>query len=691
MSAFVVISAHERLNSIVDGIVKNRPLNFAVHTVISTGKLFTIEEKAFYEYTSTVKDSSTNKESHNFEDLLKNQLAHLRKDALLGDRILNVFLLENPHTIEEDENVDWIYNCLKDVYSNGLGSDANIQLFRICFSYNIEKPENVALQIPKTLLQKRKIILSDDIPQKILYLDNQDKHGAALCKNKESHDLMISRMLVDWMMLLSNENDSYGMMNAIQSDTNFFALGYAEYFYYYDDVCSYFKLANQRDLLEYMLNEGNDEHNNSLNLEKEPLGLIERRNRLSKIYDRVPFTEDIELYPLSIDKKIDDIVVSFKTSIVKCKEKALEEARKDDEENWIKQCNEDTTIEDNTSLYKPEIGPKEELVNKTYPDYIDRHIIYTNSLLLDENDDPAINNDKMLIYQNKYNNLLSFVQGQIFKTYLSSNNMQEENPIEIEQEKQAKGCLFWFMNLFNKKNNDIKTVINIEEEEEKPLNLKEILQPLNEIKRLLNERSLYIEFQQNVENLLIQYTNLTRKINDFKLTIHCKSVDTMIDLKLLKEYQNSIKANNLESILKNWKSSAKEKQTKTNLFNSQKDYTESLVLNYQFINWNNPFSFIKDKTNELSILGNQLLAHSSVFANYNVIRDSLENLTCIHLYSDCEEYINPFSNRQVDMKNKNSIQAIKSNHIASKISMIQVLKMDEEAWCGLVDLIEVDK
>ena len=94
MSAFVVISAHERLNSIVDGIVKNRPLNFAVHTVISTGKLFTIEEKAFYEYTSTVKDSSTNKESHNFEDLLKNQLAHLRKDALLGDRILNVFLLE---------------------------------------------------------------------------------------------------------------------------------------------------------------------------------------------------------------------------------------------------------------------------------------------------------------------------------------------------------------------------------------------------------------------------------------------------------------------------------------------------------------------------------------------------------------------------------------------------------------------
>ena len=138
MSAFVVISAHERLNLIVDGIVKNRPLNPFVHTVISTGKLLIDSDVSFYEYTSTIKDSSKNKHSSNFEDLLKNQLAHLRRDALLGDRTLNVFLLENPHTIEEDNNLDWIYNCLKDVYSSGLGSDSNIQLFRICFSYHVE-------------------------------------------------------------------------------------------------------------------------------------------------------------------------------------------------------------------------------------------------------------------------------------------------------------------------------------------------------------------------------------------------------------------------------------------------------------------------------------------------------------------------------------------------------------------------
>ena len=138
--------------------------------------------------------------------------------------------------------------------------------------------------------------------------------------------------------------------------------------------------------------------------------------------------------------------------------------------------------------------------------------------------------------------------------------------------------------------------------------------------------------------------------------------------------------------LKNIKPKIIETQTKTSLFDCQKDYTESQVLNYRFVDWSNPFPFIKDKTNDLSYLGNRLLAYSSIFANYNVIRDSLENLTCIHLYSDCEEYVSPFSNRQIDIRNKNSIQAMKSSHIASKIAMMQILQMDEEAWNGLVDL-----
>ena len=689
MSAFVVISAHERLNSIVDGIVKNRPLNFAVHTVISTGKLLTVGEKAFYEYTSTVKDSSTNKESHNFEDLLKNQLAHLRMDAVLGDRTLNVFLLENPHTIEEDENVDWIYNCLKDIYSNGLGSDSNIQLFRICFSYNIEKPENVALQIPKTLLQKRKEVLSDDIPQKILYLDNQDKNGAALCNSKESHDLMVSRMLADWMMLLSNENDSYNMMSAIQSDTKIFALGYAEYFYYYDDVCRFIKLTNQHDLLEYILNEGDEVQNFSLDIEKEPLGLIERKKRLSKIYEEIPFSEDLELYPSSIDKKIDDIVFSLKSSIEKCKEKALKEARMRDEKNKLNQCKQEAVNESEDLVLNIDAESEEELVRRKYPDYIDRKIIYNNSLLFEENDSTDIDNEILLSYQNEYAKLLSFIQSKDFKTYLSLVDNQDEKTAEFVQEKSTKGCLFGFLNWFNKKNEDVSLDKNINKEEE-PNNLKVILQPLNEIKRMLNERKSFLLFKQEVNNLINQNENMKEQICKFKLTKHCKSIDEMIDLNLLKEYQSSLKTNNLKTIVERWKMTTKEKQTKTSLFNCQNDYTESQVLNYRFVNWDDPFPFIKDKTNGLSDLGNQLLTYSSIFANYNVIRDSLENLTCIHLYSDCDKYVSSFYDRQIDMKNKNSIQAMKSSHVASKIAMIQILQMDEEAWNGLVDLNEVE-
>ena len=690
MSAFVVISAHERLNSIVDGIVKNRPLNPSIHTVISTGKLLTDSESAYYEYTSTVKDTSTKRRSHDFEDLLKNQLAHLRRDALLRDRILNVFLLENPHTVEEDNNVDWIYNCLKDVYSNGLGSDSNIQLFRICFSYNIEEPENVALQIPKVLLQKRKEALSDDIPQKIFYLDNQDKHGAALCKDKDSHDLMISRMLVDWMMLLSNENDSYNMMNAIQSDTKIFTLGYAEYFYYYEDIYNYFHLANKHDLLEYMLYEGNDELNNSLDIEKEPLGLIDRKKRLSNIYEEVPLSEDIELYPMSIDKIIDDIIVSFKSSIERCKEKALEEARIIDEENWLKQQKLETNNDNNPLLCKPEIGPEEELVRQKYPDYIDRRIIYTKSMIMEENDVPGINDKILSSYQKNYDNILSFIQSQTFKLFLSSADTNGEATKTIVQEKSTKGCLFWILNLFANKEDKIITDEIINNKEIGVNDIKKILQPLNDIRKLQNERNKYLTFKQNVNVLLKKKEELDSDIKNFKLTKHCKTVDIMIDLKLLKDYQKSLRKKNLEIILEKWNTAEKEKRTKKYLSDCQIDYTNLQVLNYQFVDWSKPFQFIKDKTSKLSQLGDKLLNYSSVFANYNVIRDSLENLTCIHLYSDSEEYVGPFYNRQIDIRNKDSIQAIKSNHIASKIAMIQIFQMDEEAWNGLVDLNGVD-
>ena len=66
----------------------------------------------------------------------------------------------------------------------------------------------------------------------------------------------------------------------------------------------------------------------------------------------------------------------------------------------------------------------------------------------------------------------------------------------------------------------------------------------------------------------------------------------------------------------------KEYQTKTSLSDSQIDYTNLQVLNYCFIDWNSPFPFIKSKSNELSYLGNELLKHSSIFANYNVSNTS---------------------------------------------------------------------
>jgi len=88
---------------------------------------------------------------------------------------------------------------------------------------------------------------------------------------------------------------------------------------------------------------------------------------------------------------------------------------------------------------------------------------------------------------------------------------------------------------------------------------------------MLNERILYFSFKKNVDELIEQKDNLNSDIEKFKLTKHCKSVDSMIDLKLLKEFQKSLTKNSLEIIIKKWKSVEKEKRTQKHLFDCQVD------------------------------------------------------------------------------------------------------------------------
>ena len=420
MSAFIVISVKNNLNWIVDGIKDCRPHNPEVVTYLSTGKIKKEGEgKYLYEYTVFSKHDgngnadntvSRTAESDIPRNLFANQIAQFLNVCGNQGEQINIFLVDNPITEEDFEQSSWLVDEIKAVYESH--KVTNFQLVRVLFSYEIEKPTDVNGQASKMILkQLTKINLddSDDFPTRILYIDNQKRSGAAMCLNKEEHDVMIPRMLCDLMMLLSNRDDSYNVSAAISGQTNMFAVGYSECMYYHDDVFKYYDLAGRRELLKYLLETENDEE--SLDFIKYPVGLEDRIRRLDPLYAEVPYNVDISTSPKSIDKAIDDILVSFKDDIMNIRQEALADAIKKDaaetKSKLIEHLKANNLVPDyvtdddlderymtiakeaNIDIESFAVTTAVEQTQKDFPEYIDRHLIYEKYLIENEEGDDS--------------------------------------------------------------------------------------------------------------------------------------------------------------------------------------------------------------------------------------------------------------------------------------------------------------
>ena len=85
--------------------------------------------------------------------------------------------------------------------------------------------------------------LLSSYPSYLFYIDNQKSDSAALCLQKEEHDFKMPRILIDFMMLVSNTYDSYQVLNAISGslrNIRCFSVGFGESMYYYPDVERYY-------------------------------------------------------------------------------------------------------------------------------------------------------------------------------------------------------------------------------------------------------------------------------------------------------------------------------------------------------------------------------------------------------------------------------------------------------------------
>lgn len=722
MSAFIVISLNDKLNWIVDGIKECLPHNPKAITYLSTGKIKKEQvDKYLYEYSVYSKhvgeNYSDNTLASNIEsdiprNLFSNQIAQFLNACENEGGQINIFLLDNPITDDDFEHSSWLIDEIRAVYERRIAT--NFQIVRILFTYQIDKPTDVNTQVSQmTLKQLTKMSLdkSDDFLSRILYIDNQNRNGAALCLNKKEHDIMIPRMLCDLMMLLSSRNDSYNVSTAINGETNMFSVGYAECMYYHDDIFHYYYIVGERDLIQYLLKATNTE--DSLDYKKYPIGLEERLDQLEAKYKEVPFYKDISLFDSSIDKAIDDILHLFKNDIIELREEALKNAQKEDSErtkakqiSYLKssgklsqelseeylEANYESIAKDlEIDLNKILVTEAFDKANKEYPEYIDRQIIF-DEYLIEETENEDVIDTFLDNYIGAYNNLIKFIQSKSFKEYVRKqcnipSVKHEEEFIPMQQSKKVcwlKKYSVFLKQIFSSKNTINKNVNKTQIEANTPKrDWHSLHQYLSSIVKMHNERTEYNSLKEYISMMQTKLDELNSAISKFRLTKHCSSIDNLIDLKKLEEYHKKGKDIRLKKVFDKWNSRNDNEKSYETLLEDFKETTKWELFNFYYINWNEPFEFLKDI--DFAYVCENLKKRSLPFVNTYTLCPNAENLTSYNFYSDNEIWNEKINNGEIHLQDNNKITGTKSNHICSKICMFQFLQMNRELIDGLVD------
>lgn len=718
MAAFIVISANDNLHYLVDGIEKCRPLNPNVITYISTGKIKSSDSGFFYEF-SLNGELTTGEDAKSFNYYLVNQLAQFRLiHTIQDDELVNIFFLDNPLNEHELQISESWFNEFDKVYLH----DKNFRLFRVLFTYNLNNPEDVKQQIEySTLLSllKNHIDIQNNLPtysKYLFYIDNQTKYGAALCIDKNDHDLKMPRFLIDFMMLASNNTDQYNIMSSINPpiiSTKCFSIGFAESMYYYSDVENYLKHASIRDLHDKFISSDDkiieSEGLDSMNIEKYPFGLRNRKERLGKIYNDIPFSEKIENYPSSADYEIDNCITKLHDLLIEKRNKEKDIFDKSKEvlnhktniENIEKQISsaiqeETESVEDfnirinrlqeQKAMVKEKLNKLEENFNQEYPEYIDRTSIYNTLCVTDDIEKEA------LTYKlsNKYNLLLNYIKSAKFSNFVQnniSNTITNDNEIEQQntynnQQQVNQGCLSWlFFWKKQSKYNETTTESNPDISTQECQNNSNPYDLIICIAERLNLKKQFVVFKTKVKEIEEIYHKEKEYCEQFKLTVHTNHYFPLINLNRLK----TTTLININEIIDKWKH--ENNPTKTSLISLTKNFVSEYTLNnFSYIDWENPFPFLEDVTTNLPTICNELQKRSAPFVNYYTTTEFKENNITRCLFSDLHNFEDLFKQNCTHIRNSNFISATYSTHIASKICMLQFLPLDEDVLKNLVDL-----
>ncbi len=683
MAAFIVISASEKLNWIVDDIERCCPLNPSVESHIGTGKLEKKENGLYYVHNDHI-EHETPDEEQDLQNLITNQLAHFRHDAGVKDNLL-IFVLDNPINKESLVYSSGIYQTIDTAINSKSENDCNV--IRILFSYDVSRPCDVCKQVPMNTLQWHINDIKNNAYSEILYIDNQNRYGAALATDREEHNRMLPRMLCDFMLLMSAQGSQYNIRNAAHCEDKVFSIGYAECMYYYPDVRAYYDIAYQYDIRKLLILDG---VNSSISLDYRtaPLGISERIERLRHQYGDVPYDADINQYLNSNDKQIDVIICQHREQIIAVKQAAMEVAIAKDEaatEKKREKAAQEGREEVETIIVKTE----QERVNREYPDYIDRQQIYTLWLQTSQPKEEFDDNTLRANAKKQYLHLIDFVQSLTYKSSLTpTTNSTDSTTFSIgnaapQTKEEHSGCNL-FARWFERKKiaQDAKADCNPNNTTTATNSSNAALLQIKRLSELLAEKEQYRELCRFEKKTKEECKDYKKQMDHFRLTTHCASVDNLIDLQRLRAYESNTAAGRMHEVESRWLKRDEKVHTLGGLHEENKKAYEYEMKEYTYINWEKPFPFIKNI--DVKKVCETLHSKATPLVNACIVRTHQEQNTSYLYYTDHSSWVKGTKDKEIELSYGATMEC--STHIASKLALFHILKWDENIITGLTDI-----
>lgn len=726
MAAFILVSIDDELTELAESI--KACCSSSSH--VSLGSLRRSDKGLFY-HTEKVQ-ASMSVSPISLKDALGDHMAQFRtQNRLASDELINVFVLSSVHSAEACERHRWILETFDELFNNNNGQQILFRLIQIVLCYDVHQPlasMRVDREYLRECIERQKNNNNLGATNLMCLIGNRVLGAGSLCLSNDDHDLLMPRMLADFMMLASSSSqyDIFNAINTPEVNTSCFSMGWAEAMYYYPDVERYFVLADQCSLLEYCLSSDDmcEVEKDAMSVSKSPIGLRSRQKRLRAEYTTMPINESIKSFADSSDYRIDERLKKLKPLVdeyaaelqpdideKKQKEKKLHQlladrrqlnekisnAVEDEDTSYMKQASAALDKEVSDTLKRIE-HLTQKLQGMVY--YTDRDEICQGYKKRNDDEKEQYVKDET----EHYNELIKFVCSPKFHDYVVNRIVQTPTPTQkpqstTSQQSQRTGCLF---GLFGRKHSLPQPVVS------QPTQQSGTAEPdwidvINEIKAECKAKNDYDKFCRQVGQLEEELRDRKERLKDFRLSSHCRS-EVLIDLPQLRNEQSNTVAQRIEDCVRSCNSycQRQHEQDPSNPLTPElkmltekmeeisKGYTQEQYLK---LDWNNVFPFVNNclpHINAPLLASNLKNCHnmSAPFVDYRVVGNAAANNCVVASYSDMPDFDKVQQHVSDGYGSANVTFFYHSGHIDSKICIFQFNPLTVAMLDNLVMLSE---